>query len=352
MFLFRQNTAVIMRFGPLFLLVLFHIPILGVKGWGHGQKVTDDTDYYTHIKPADLSDSYRRIKTMPMNHYEFIHDSIPGRRQLGVIAQDARRSFPEAVEVIPQYTVLNRDRTAEPKVLYDYPLIDKNIIFMHGMAAVQELAHRLDKLGESYQNTEDSKNKYKLLLEQIENKLVQELDAQAAERQLLADAELDAARKDAELERVRDEQQRIIIAAEIEAEKELLKYEEELARKRLELQEKLARDSMEIAISLERELAEKREAAFRDTAEALEKRKTQYSLDLERKKKDFEKEKIRAEIVAKAEQERANEDMEIRKMQTQSKLDTQRTLDMISSMSKVFKFLCVPLPLLSHESPN
>ena len=115
----------------------------------------------------------------------------------------------------------------------------------------------------------------------------------------------------------------------------MLKYEEELARKRLELQEKLARDSMEIAISLERELAEKREAAFRDTAEALEKRKTEYTLDLERKKKDFEKEKIRTEIVAKAEQERANEDMEIRKMQTQSKLDTQRTLDMISSMSKV-----------------
>jgi len=301
---------------------------------GNGDSVVDESTYYKDIKPADLPESYRRIRGVQLNHYEFVHDSVPGRRQMGVIAPEAKRLFPESVEVVPSYTVPSKDRSQPAKVLENYPLVDKSVIFMHGIAAVQDLAHKVDELSESYKATEDSKNKYKKLLEQIQEKLVQEIDAQAVERQLLAEAELAAAKRELELEKVRDEEQRKAIAAELEAEKELLRYEEELAKQRLDHQEKIARESMERAVQLERELAEKREKVFRETTEALEKRKRDNAMEFEATKKEFEKEKIRAEIVAKAEQERLNEGMEIRKMQMQTKLDTQRTLDMIQSTSK------------------
>lgn len=311
----------------MWLLLLYSFMRTGCYG-------VDDLEFLKNVKAADLSESYKRIKSMPLNYYEFAHDAVPGRRQMGVIAPDAKRIFPESVEVVPTYSIPNKDRSQPPKILENYPLVDKSVIFMHGLAAVKELANKLDKVNESYQTTEDAKNRYKTLLDQITAKLATEIDQQVVEKQLLAEAELDAAKREAELETQRDEQRRKAIAAEVETEKELLKYEEELARKRLDHQETLARDSMEMAIQLERELAEKRETVFRETAEALEKRKREYGLELESKKKDFEKEKIRTEIEAKAEQERANEDMEIRKMQTQAKLDTQRTLDMIQSISK------------------
>jgi ATPase family AAA domain-containing protein 3A/B len=54
---------------------------------------------------------------------------------------------------------------------------------------------------------------------------------------------------------------------------------------------------------------------------------------LESKRLEYEKEKIRAEIEARAQQERINEEIAIRKLQTQSKLDTERMVEGIKSVS-------------------
>ena len=75
---------------------------------------------YTDVSPANTSDSLQKIRDVPIKVYgnangadyavisyithiiasvEFKYDSVAGRRQIGVLGQDAQRFFPESVEV-------------------------------------------------------------------------------------------------------------------------------------------------------------------------------------------------------------------------------------------------------------
>lgn len=74
------------------------------------QSQRDQHHLYTDIIPANTTDSLERIRHISLKFYEYIYDSVPGRRQLGVVGEDVRAIFPEAVEVIAQYPVQKRGR--------------------------------------------------------------------------------------------------------------------------------------------------------------------------------------------------------------------------------------------------
>jgi ATPase family AAA domain-containing protein 3A/B len=262
---------------------------------------------YADVRPANLSESFQRIRTIPLKHYEFVYDSVPGRRQMGVIGPDALQHFPESVEVMPTYTIPNKDRKLPPTILNNYPLVDKSIIFMHGLAAVQELIGLHDLIDKSLSNLLDSRKDYNLKIAEIERRLSIEIDTQLIESKELAKLQVEIAKKELELDTFKADEEKNAIETELKEEKALLLYEEELARKRISHQEQLATASMEKTLELERDLAEKRELLYRETTEILQKKKMEYSMKLEEKKKENEMEKIRAEIEAKAELERANE---------------------------------------------
>ncbi len=57
---------------------------------------------------------------------------------------DANRYFPESVEVVPHYSLPSKDRHATPVVLDHFPVVDKGVIFTHGLAALQELLIRYE----------------------------------------------------------------------------------------------------------------------------------------------------------------------------------------------------------------
>eukprot|EP00596_Hydrurales_sp_CCMP1899_P002199 CAMPEP_0119044704 /NCGR_PEP_ID=MMETSP1177-20130426/33738_1 /TAXON_ID=2985 /ORGANISM="Ochromonas sp, Strain CCMP1899" /LENGTH=494 /DNA_ID=CAMNT_0007015221 /DNA_START=59 /DNA_END=1540 /DNA_ORIENTATION=- len=311
----------------------FHLICLSILCWKSldGQSTYDLL--YADVRPANLSESFQRIRTIPLKHYEFVYDSVPGRRQMGVIGPDALQHFPESVEVMPTYTIPNKDRKLPPTILNNYPLVDKSIIFMHGLAAVQELIGLHDLIDKSLSNLLDSRKDYNLKIAEIERRLSIEIDTQLIESKELAKLQVEIAKKELELDTFKADEEKNAIETELKEEKALLLYEEELARKRISHQEQLATASMEKTLELERDLAEKRELLYRETTEILQKKKMEYSMKLEEKKKENEMEKIRAEIEAKAELERANEDVTIRKMQAQAQLDTQRMIDSIKTIS-------------------
>lgn len=293
----------------------------------------DQNALYLDVTAADTTESLERISKVPLKYYEFKYDSVPGRRQLGVLGNDVRRYFPEAVEVIANYPIPNKDRTKPPTILNNFPLVDKQVLFMHGLAALQELFNQFHSMQTSISHFNSTSDKYDSLIATLEKKLEREADQQLKEKLIIAELEADVAKKNILLEDLRKEEEKKAIDAFLEQEKELLAYEQTLVRKRMERQEQLARESVEKSLLLEKELAEKREALSRETESAAATARLQYDKELEQKKAELEKEKIRAEITAKAEQERANEEMTIRKMQAQARMDRERMKETIKSVS-------------------
>ena len=117
----------------------------------------DQTFLYLEIEPLNSSFTLRNIGSIPIKFYEFKFDSIPGRRQMGFFGAEVMTAFPESVEIAPKYSLPNRDRSKVATVVIDYPLVDKSVIFMHTIAAIQGLQgcyELLSELFESCQNHE------------------------------------------------------------------------------------------------------------------------------------------------------------------------------------------------------
>ena len=83
---------------------------------------------------------------VPLKVYEFKYDSVKGRRQIGVLPGDAMRWFPESVDIVESYTFPSMDRSQPATILNNFPFVDKNGIFMHGVAALQQLVREYDAL--------------------------------------------------------------------------------------------------------------------------------------------------------------------------------------------------------------
>jgi hypothetical protein len=78
---------------------------------------------YSDIRPANLTDSLRRIMSTEFVNYRFQYDSVADRVQMGVIGLEAQKYFPESIDIVPKYTFSNKDRTKAPVVLTNFPII-------------------------------------------------------------------------------------------------------------------------------------------------------------------------------------------------------------------------------------
>ena len=106
----------------------------------------DGDNFYLNIKVPNSSVILKKIASIPLRFYEFKYDSIAGRLQMGFFGAEVMTAFPDSVEIAPKYLMPNRDRSIKPTVLVDYPLVDKSVVFMHSIAAIQELQRSLNEL--------------------------------------------------------------------------------------------------------------------------------------------------------------------------------------------------------------
>jgi ATPase family AAA domain-containing protein 3A/B len=289
---------------------------------------------YADIKSVNKTECLNRIKHAPIVHYKFLYDSVVERIHLGIIGPDAQRFFPESIEVVSNYALPSRDKSKASIVLNNFPVVDKNVIFFHGMAALQELISNFEDLNKTIIGLNQRDDEVLLFFKRVEEELKQDVDQQLIERIELLKLESELAKKELEFNSFRLESERFLIEKQLEGEKEMLNYEEELTKKRLAQQEELAKENAVNFIKMEKELAIQREKMHHETAESLHKLKQEQNKQMDEKKLEFEKDRIKAELEAKAQQERANADITIRKLQAQSKLDTDRLVEGIKTISK------------------
>lgn len=299
----------------------------------------DQVQLYLDVQHVNKTESLRRLSELPIVYYKFLHDTVPDRVQLGAIGPEAQRLFPDSIEVLPAATFTNMSALATGGRISTYsvrnfPIVDKNVLFMHGLAALQELISRyetlqslISTLSERDQSVYGEIRKAQDVLERaIDKQLASKLEALELEsKNLEAQLSLEA---DREAEESRKQQQKL------GSEQALLEYEEQLARERMQQQEQSVRETVAQQLNLEKELALRREALHRENELKLGSLKESQRQQLEAKRLEYEKEKIRAEIEARSQQERLNEEIQIKKIQLQSKLETERMVQGIKNVSQ------------------
>jgi ATPase family AAA domain-containing protein 3A/B len=187
-----------------------------------------DPVLYGEVTEANCSESLLKLRDVNVRLYEFKYDSMEGRKQMGVLATDAERIFPESIEVIPSYTLPNREKGRPGTTVKNFPMIDKNVFFMHSFAAVKELVESYHSFLLSLREVENSGTDQNAVFEEIERRLSKEADNQVVEEEKIVAAEMKL--MDQEhliLEHRKSEEEREKMS-ELENERKILAYQEEL----------------------------------------------------------------------------------------------------------------------------
>lgn len=173
--------------------------------------ISDESSMYTDVTSANITDSLIRLCSVPLKIYSFKYDSVADRRQLGILGSDAQRWFPDSVEVVPSHTVVDKSKnktigtstTPSVTILKNFPVVNKQVIYMHGLAALQELSHQFHQLHDSILELQNSEDDHEIVFAEIERRLSKEADSQLLEKKKLTDAENELIKKELELEKIR-----------------------------------------------------------------------------------------------------------------------------------------------------
>jgi ATPase family AAA domain-containing protein 3A/B len=109
----------------------------------------DVTQLFHSVEPTSTENALVKLLGLPLKYYEFKLDSISGRRLLGFLGSDVTTALPESVEILPSYSIPQKNRTKSVVVLSNFPLVDKSSIFIYGIGAAQELQKRIHETTEA-----------------------------------------------------------------------------------------------------------------------------------------------------------------------------------------------------------
>ena len=247
--------------------------------------------------------------------------------------KDAAKHFPESVEVVEFYTFPPKKKGEEAVIVPNFPVVDKNVIFMHGVAALQELIQVTEDLREAIQGVSGDVSSEMASVEKIEEAIKRDHTEKVAAFNRLSAAEI---KKDEALERLltTSEEDKKLTTAVLEEEAKVLKYQEQAVIERLEKERALAKESAAQVLSAEREMNARTETLYLEAQGKLQEKRIALERELTAKKTDAEKEKIRAQSDAKIRQEKASEEIAIRRIQEKGRLDSERAMQ---SIRLVFK---------------
>ena len=157
-----------------FTLALFILPaLLGGITAVPMESLSDPGVIYTDVQLANCSDSLRRIAATPVHTYVFKYDSVEGRKQMGVLAREAEVMFPDSIEVMKEHPVISK-ALGKKIVLSNFPMVDKNVLFMHSFAAVKELIKLYDGMSRDVTGMAGAGQQYAQLLKDLELRLSDE----------------------------------------------------------------------------------------------------------------------------------------------------------------------------------
>ncbi|CAM9102408.1 unnamed protein product [Hapterophycus canaliculatus] len=298
-------------------------------------------ELYENVVPADTADCLKKVVALPLATYEVKHDSVKGRRHLGPVGPDLEKAIPESVDVHGRSTLPSPNKGQPPIILERQAVIDKTVIFMNNVAAVQELVQRNDAMwaqaseGCAPKWLEDQlafDSRMHLAVDEMEAKLAEEADAQLMERRRIVEAEATEARLTAELELVKAEEAHKTLELESQQQQEALEQQLDIARRKLAVESQSKRAETERALRIQEESTRRREELRLQTETQLRRRKMELEQEMDAQKLQMDKERVQAEVKAKVAADQQNEDVMLRKIRAQGNEDRKRTQEAINTV--------------------
>lgn len=339
------------------------------------QQKQDDLLLYLNIKSANRTESLNKIKNVPLVYYKFKYDTIPDRYQLGIIGPDAFKYFPESIEVVSSKTLFLKDRSTSSSrsnssninnvnvssssnnnnnnniILTNFPVVDKNVLFMHGIVTLQELIYKYEELNNiiyTYDDyTQQLKKDIKNMLETI-NKDITKIDY---EKLNMINLEKEKVQQEIILENEKINNEKLIIMKQMEEDKIQLENEIELNQKKLFYNEEIVKLNNQEILNYEKEIMKQKDLYYQQSLLILSQTKEDENKIYENQKLIYEKNKINIELQGKLKQIKIEQEIEIEKLQLQSKLDTERMINSIKTITLqinniLLQILSQPIQLL------
>jgi ATPase family AAA domain-containing protein 3A/B len=292
----------------------------------------DLTVLYTDITEVNPKESLDKILNIPFHNYKFVYDKISDRKLIGILPTNAHKYFPESLEIIKNYVLPSYNKTNKGISnieIKNFPLVDKNVLFMHGLIGLQQLIHSYYDLNDTIHELLFMKDDINHIILNFESHLNIEINNEILSLKQKEIKENELLKANLHYEQMKTDQDELIIQNEIKKEKLLLEYEEILTKERLEFQENLTKTNMLFSLSIEKELIEQQENLRYQYNNQLNVKRNELNIQFENFKLQNDYNKFQYEINLKLQKERENEDIRIRKMEIKAKLETNRILETV-----------------------
>lgn len=282
------------------------------------------------------------IRMLPLSTYRLSYERSDSNRsaRVGVIGSELAAIIPDAVDIIPKRTLPPRKKGEKPIVLENFPSVNEQTIFMYSVGATQELAQMLSEL-ES--RSEDQMNQIASMygeVSQLEQILSASSDGDAELRMREAAAKAEIAKNEMEMEILLAKNEEEYAEATEASEEEQSRKSEELTLERLKREDKAARLRTERLLKAKFEASQRIEQTKAEATEAVAAIEHEQKILLQKAAEEMKVKTAKAVAAAKAEAERANEDVHLRRLQAESE---QRRKRNIAAINAVFVHLSASL---------
>jgi len=292
---------------------------------------------YVDPIPLNTTACLDSIRHLPLSTYRLAHD--PDRLRIGVPpSPGVAAALPEAVDILPVQVLPPRTKGGERIIRRDVPIVNERTIFLTGVGATQELIGVLSSLdavlGDQIDRVSVLAGQVELLEELLTSPSTTDGEEELRMRAAAAEAAIAKAEMELEVARARDEE--AYVQKTHEAELAQMKRSEELTLQRLAREDEAARARAEESMRRKLEAAQRVEEARAESAEKLSGIEHERALLVQQAAEEAKVKTARSIAAAKAQAERENEGLYLRRLKAQMEQTRQKNLAIIHALAGHF----------------
>lgn len=268
---------------------------------------------------------------LPISSYKLEYEKTKNRTRVGAVGPNVTL-VPEVVEIVPKRILPPIKKGGKPIELFDVPVVDDQKLFMYGIGATQELSmivedieHKLIEQAEMISHAIGELSRFEHLLT-ASSDFVLEANIKAS------NIESEMIKSVMRMDMQRAEEEEKYRQALKNSEIIQLKKSEELTIARLEQEDVSARKRADVLMNKKVETSRKVEQARAEAVEAVSAKEHERVLKIQEANEQMKAETAKAVAIAKAEAERANEDVHLRRLKAEAETKRQRNIATISTI--------------------
>lgn len=229
---------------------------------------------YLNVQPANTTRHLEAIRALNLSTYHYAYERQSSskkqpRLRIGAVGPSLAKVIPEAVELVPRRVLPPLEKGGKPIILYNVPVVDENVIFMHGIGATKEIIRLIEDLKGELSTQIDRVMDLYGETAKIEHLMSRSSNEEAELRMRLAIAEAESLRieLDIEMQKTKDEEE--FIKSQKDAELALIQRNNHLTFERLQKEDEAARTLAKEELRTKFESNRRLETARSDAANSL-----------------------------------------------------------------------------------